>query len=104
MTSNIKIINENEFLSDDKEFTVKCILFKEILTNSISEETEIYGIELQKLSSDNYLIEKEIVNGITSNINFALYVFNVLSENKVTPICLCGVIDDLIGQSESNAQ
>lgn len=102
MKNNVKTIKENTFFADNNEFSVNCILFEEDIEERISEEKDIYGIELQKISANNVLMEKETATGITAKYDFAKYIFDVILKNKVTPVCLYDVIDELISQSEIN--
>ena len=82
-------------LESNKIVELKYFILEE---TKIIEETgdskKTYGIEIEKWSESN--VEKDFVNDITTEKEYALNITNCLIENKITPVHLKDVIVDML--------
>jgi len=92
-----QIIRKGEF-ENDYEFTLEYYL----LVNSIKDcernkYTDCYGVEIIKRFKDtsgNELSQKSSVKNITTDKKVVYTLLRTIYNQKITPVCLCEVIDD----------
>ena len=88
------------FLSDTGEYVqVEYFLLENELQSIPSQKEKIYGVEIIKKHGnyEKYLFtESDQVKDLTNNKEAAEYIINTLIANKVTPISMMHIMDDLL--------
>ncbi len=66
------------------------------------EEKPYYGISIIKkeYNKDEIKFEKKHIENVSTSKNVISEIINILKQNKVTPICLYDVVDDLLKKSQ----
>lgn len=80
-------------------YTIFCTLLQEIIQDN-SDAVPIYSIEV-KMMCENTLCDNCFSGGFTSDKNFALKIFDLITVNQITPCSLCDIIDDEMGIKEN---
>ena len=81
---------------DGAEYPMKLEYYTTIETKKFVRAK--YGVEVVKteLIDGKVEVEKETLEHITGNVNKINKILNILKDNKVTPVCLTEVINDML--------
>lgn len=86
---------ENLTLENQRIVELKYFVLEETkIIEETGESKKTYGIEVEKWSESN--VEKDFVNDITTEKEYALNITNCLKENQITPVHLKDVIVDIL--------
>ncbi|MBE5819278.1 MAG: hypothetical protein E7310_00355 [Clostridiales bacterium] len=75
---------------------------KNDINNILNEDEAKYGIEILKkeYEKDGIYIESNNIKNVCDSSKKVIEIINVLKKNKVTPVGLQDVLDDLLMQQE----
>ena len=92
-------IDEKELRDDSKQYPMKLEYYKTIVSGENVEAK--YGIEIVKTEFINgsVNVESNKFDNITSNVNEADKILTVLRNNKVTPIGMQDVLEELFANA-----
>ncbi len=76
---------------ESKTLSVEYLLIQSIIDNNI-----IYGFKINSMDLDNKICDSKEFLDFTKDLDYAENIFDILINNKVLPLNLTNVLDDMI--------